>query len=70
MDWREHVTLEIALHPELSESQKQVIALDYAMRGGKAKIKVRRALLYYATMPRNFLGSTQIPAPGNRKINR
>ena len=35
-------------HPELSESQAKVIALDYGMRGGKAKIKVRRSLLYYA----------------------
>lgn len=48
VDWQEHVTLEIGPHPELSESQKKVIALDYGMRGGKAKIKVRRALLYYA----------------------
>ncbi|CAM4238634.1 WYL domain-containing protein [Palleronia rufa] len=47
-DWQEHVTLEIAPHPELSENQKNVIALDYGMRGGRAKIKVRRALLYYA----------------------
>lgn len=47
-DWQEYVTLEITPHPELSENQKKVIALDYGMRGGKAKIKVRRALLYYA----------------------
>lgn len=47
VDWREHVTLEIGPHPQLSENQKKVIALDYGMRGGKAKIKVRRALLYY-----------------------
>jgi len=47
-DWQEHVTLEIAPHPELSENQKKVIALDYGMRDGRAKIKVRRALLYYA----------------------
>jgi len=47
-DWQEHVTLEIGPHPELSESQKKVIALDYGMRDGKAKIQVRRALLYYA----------------------
>lgn len=47
-DWQEDVTLEIGPHPELSESQKSVIALDYGMRGGKARIKVRRALLYYA----------------------
>ncbi|MGR3379791.1 WYL domain-containing protein [Roseovarius indicus] len=47
-DWQEHVTLEICPHPKLSEDQKKVIALDYGMRNGKAKIKVRRALLYYA----------------------
>lgn len=47
-DWLEHVTLEICPHPKLSEDQKKVIALDYGMRNGKAKIKVRRALLYYA----------------------
>lgn len=46
--WQEHVTLEIGPHPALSETQKNVIALDYGMRGGKAKIKVRQALLYYA----------------------
>lgn len=47
-DWHSEVTLEIGPHPDLSETQKKVIALDYGMRGGKAKIKVRRALLYYA----------------------
>lgn len=47
-DWQEHVTLEIGPHPDLSENQKKVIALDYGMRGGKANIKVRRALIYYA----------------------
>lgn len=47
-DWNEQVTLEIGPHPELSETQQKVIALDYAMRGGRAKIPVRKALLYYA----------------------
>jgi len=47
-DWHTEVTLEIAPHPGLSETQAKVIALDYGMRGGKAKIKVRRALIYYA----------------------
>lgn len=46
--WQEHITLEIGPHPALSETQKKVIALDYGMRGGKAKIKIRQALLYYA----------------------
>ncbi|MGX5719837.1 WYL domain-containing protein [Shinella zoogloeoides] len=47
-DWNIEVTLEIGPHPALSEAQAKVIALDYGMHGGKAKIKVRRALLYYA----------------------
>jgi hypothetical protein len=47
-DWAEQVTLEIGPHPELSETQKSVIALDYDMRDGMAKISVRRALIYYA----------------------
>ena len=48
LDWHSEVTLEVATHPDLSETQAKVIALDYGMRGGKAKITVRRALLYYA----------------------
>ena len=47
-EWHSEVTLEVGPHPELSETQAKVIALDYGMRGGKAKSKVRRALLYYA----------------------
>lgn len=47
-DWNEQVILEIGPHPELSETQQKVIALDYGMRGGRAKIAVRKALLYYA----------------------
>ena len=47
-DWHSKVTLEVAPHPELSDTQAKVIELDYGMRGGKAKIEVRRALLYYA----------------------
>nr|WP_281502840.1 WYL domain-containing protein [Ancylobacter crimeensis] len=47
-DWNSEVTLEVGPHPALSETQAKVIALDYGMRGGKARIKVRRALLYYA----------------------
>jgi hypothetical protein len=46
-DWNDYVTLEVGPHPGLSEMQAKVIALDYGMRGGKAKIKVRRSFLYY-----------------------
>lgn len=47
-DWHTFASLEIGPHPALSETQAKVIALDYGMRGGKAEIRVRRALLYYA----------------------
>jgi len=46
-DWNAYVTLEIGPHPELSQTQKDVIALDYGMHDGKAEIKTRKALLYY-----------------------
>ena len=45
--WNEELTLEIGPHPDLSDAQKKVIALDYEMRGGRAEIRVRKALLYY-----------------------
>ena len=47
-EWNDYVVLEIGPHPDLSPTQAKVIALDYGMDGGKAAIKVRRALLYYA----------------------
>lgn len=48
MDWAEKVDLVIGPHPELSDTQRRVIELDYGMTGGSATISVRRALLYYA----------------------
>ena len=48
MDWAEQVDLVIGPHPDLSDTQRRVIELDYGMTGGSAKISVRRALLYYA----------------------
>ncbi len=47
-EWAEQVILEIGPHPDLSETQRKVIALDYGMQDGVAKISVRRALLYCA----------------------
>ena len=47
-EWNDQVTLEIGPHPELSDTQQKVIALDYGMRDGTAKLNVRRAMLYYA----------------------
>lgn len=61
-DWHSEITLEVGPHPDLSETQAKIIALDYGMKGGKAQIKVRRALLYYVLRQ---LGLD--PAPGARR---
>lgn len=49
-DWYEHVDLEIGPHPGLSESQRQVIELDYGMQDGRTTFRVRRAFAFYAAM--------------------
>ena len=47
-DWRSEVVIEIGPHPELSETQRRAIEMDYGMLDGMAKIVVRKALLFYA----------------------
>jgi hypothetical protein len=47
-DWTSDITLTIAPNPALSDNQRKVIALDYGMDGGSAKLTVRRCMLYYA----------------------
>ena len=45
--WNDRFTVELSPNPALSESQRAVIAHDYAMHAGKVKVHVRKALLYY-----------------------
>lgn len=47
VDWQEYVKLRIGPHPELTETQKKVVGLDYGMHAGHTEISVRRAFLYY-----------------------
>jgi predicted DNA-binding transcriptional regulator YafY len=46
--WHTEVVLEIGPHPDLSDNQRRAIEMDYGMEEGRAKILVRRALLFYA----------------------
>ena len=46
--WQTEVVLEIGPHPDLSAPQRRAIEMDYGMEGGRAEIRVRRALLFYA----------------------
>lgn len=45
--WNEHVAVEIKPHPQLTESQKRVVAKDYGMQDGKSVLSVRTAMLFY-----------------------
>jgi hypothetical protein len=47
-DWQDFITLVIAPHPKLTPAQARAIAIDYGIRRRALKIKVRRALLFYA----------------------
>ena len=47
-DWNSEITLEIGPHPELSDTQRRAIEMDYGMVDSKAEIVVRKALLFYA----------------------
>ena len=47
IDWAADITLTIAPHPDLSENQSKVIALDYGMTNGSAELTVRKSMLYY-----------------------
>lgn len=46
--WHTEVVLEIGPHPDLSGPQRCAIEMDYGMQDGRARITVRRALLFYA----------------------
>jgi hypothetical protein len=57
--WNSEVLLEIGPHPELSDTQRRAIEMDYGMVDGRAEIVVRSALLFYAL---NRLGLDTDPA--------
>jgi predicted DNA-binding transcriptional regulator YafY len=46
--WNSEVVLEIGPHPELSDTQRRAIEMDYGMVDGRAEIVVKKALLFYA----------------------
>jgi hypothetical protein len=46
--WHTEAVLEIGPHPDLSDTQRRAIEMDYGMEEGRAQIPVRSALLFYA----------------------
>ena len=47
-DWHQEIVLKIGPHPELSDTQRCAIEMDYGMISGRAEIVVRKALMFYA----------------------
>lgn len=61
--WQERFGVEIGPHPELTPSQKSVIAKDYGMEGGSAVLTVRYAMLFYVLKRLGLLGdAAKLPA--------
>jgi predicted DNA-binding transcriptional regulator YafY len=67
-DWHTHVTLKIGPHPGLSDAQKKVIALDYGIRDGKARITVRKALLHYTLKRLGLDAAPEARKPADQQI--
>lgn len=47
VDWNTNITLEVGPHPDLSDSQRRVVELDYEMSNGRTQIEVRKSMLFY-----------------------
>lgn len=61
--WQERFGVEIGPHPDLTSSQKAVVAKDYGMEGGTVVLTVRYAMLFYVLKRLGLLGdATKLPA--------
>lgn len=45
--WSTRFSVQLTPNPRLNKSQKEIVALDFAMENGRVAVPVRRALLYY-----------------------
>lgn len=61
--WQERFSVKIGPHPDLTASQKAVVAKDYGMTSGSAVLKIRYAMLFYVLKRLGLLGdAAQLPA--------
>lgn len=54
--WNETFDVEIGPHPDLTPSQKDVVAKDFGMKNGRAVLTVRYAMLFYVLKRLGLLG--------------
>ncbi|SEN66597.1 WYL domain-containing protein [Palleronia pelagia] len=67
-DWHQTITLKIAPHPGLSENQRRIVELDYAMYDGAAELSVRKCLLFYNLKRLGLDVDPSIRAPQDQHI--
>jgi hypothetical protein len=61
--WNDTFDVEIGPHPDLTPSQKDVVAKDFGMKNGRAVLTVRYAMLFYVLKRLGLLGdATQLSA--------
>jgi len=66
--WNETFGVEIGPHPDLTPSQKAVVAKDYGMKNGRAILTVRYAMLFYVLKRLGLLGYAAKQSPRTQHI--
>jgi len=66
--WQEFIDVTLMPHPQMSPSQRRVVALDFGMEGESLTVKVRLALLYYFLKRLNLEGDAERRAPKEQHI--
>jgi predicted DNA-binding transcriptional regulator YafY len=66
--WEERFSVEIEPHPALTQSQREVVAMDYGMEGGKTILQVRYAMLFYVLKRLGLLGDAAKQNPKQQHI--
>lgn len=66
--WNETFGVEIGPHPDLTPSQKAVVAKDYGMKSGRAILTVRYAMLFYVLKRLGLLADAAKQSPRTQHI--
>lgn len=66
--WEEFIEVKLVPHPQMSASQRRVVALDFGMERESVSVRVRVALLYYFLKRLNLDGDAERRAPKEQHI--
>lgn len=66
--WNDFVDVVLVPHPDLTESQRRVVTLDFGMTGESIKVPVRLALLYYFLKRLNLEGDAELRATKEQHV--